>query len=886
MEHLPWLVVHGDIVWEVLLPLGVVCGFLLLWPKVRLSAHRIAREHRSALDSPLDSLETVTDGQTVVLRGRLSLADDGETIRRFDDGEQAAVSTVCARPRAAVIASLPLAFTRSSPGLHLIVGETEVKLEDPVEALVGSREYHPGRSARWLPPKVKERLHRSHPRALEMLARKHPVMTSLAVGDIVIVRGKLHREPGDNTGTYREATARWALTGDPRPLLPSELAKPRLTAAAEKLPDVIGPWWPHLMRMGVGAIIGGIVPMVLLWILGAVFIGDHVYDLGWDGGSLDPDCTLSRPRRSVQIAASSPFHRERALTLLSRSESLVLDDVIMNESCYDQSLDMLTAVETLRGECGEQVSLNVRHGRFERALELTSNCDHPDAALWGVLALANLGRFERASELLATIEGARDFDVDFRTVLRIHLLARQWGQVAASARREAEETSLAVPSRVNLRCLAEHADFQGGDNAALARLEEVAGEVSTAYRRWPCELLRLDAVETEHRVGKTLHYDPGVDVTRVFSLLEVEGRATLPNLSWTWRPGQSGIETIIRANHFLLPFWYDGLEREVLAELERESLEPGPRPRGGVPAIARLRLRAALFHLYIGEHEAARAQLGKVLPGGLSGEGASDADICHDARAVLGRVELDAGEAEEAMAQLTKLRRGCGERREALATRCAELQESLRESDQPEPLGDEPRDLSPLHACRARLREVETINGRAEVLIALAQFQRGAGTEQLEALYTSGGHRSWRSLDAWSGATRGDTSALVSLMNTGIGARFLPTLAPRIEAEPERLLRTTGTMEYQPGRHLSFGRVDRVIDLTPGRQLYYPIGREDASQYRDLLPELERVALRRAVAAALSHGERTRAYDAAIVRIRDAMLVREVAVPLAILERI
>ena len=365
-----------------------------------------------------------------------------------------------------------------------------------------------------------------------------------------------------------------------------------------------------------------------------------------------------------------------------------------------------------------------------------------------------------------------------------------------------------------------------------------------------------------------------------------EGRGATPDQSWAISFEQDRVELFTPANQLLLPIWYDGLEQEVLARLERDSAAPGPRPKAGIPFTTQLRRRAALFDLYLGDHEGAREHLSKVLPGGLVTEGASDSDICREARVIVGLVDLDAGETEQAIAALSELRRACNSRRAELAARCLEMENTLRGGDDSVFLGDEMLAGPRLSAVRNGRDEAEIVARQAEELLALAHILGGAETEHFEALYMVEGHQSWNLLASWSGASRGESGALVSLMSSVTVARFVPALLPGIEIEPERLLRTTGTMEYQPGTFLSFGRVDLVIDMTPGRQRYHPVGREGPALHRDMLPELERVALRRAVAAALSHGERTRAYDAAIVRIRDAMLTREVAVPLAILERI
>ncbi len=872
MGHLPWLVLHGAVVWELLLPVGVVCGLLLLWPKVRLGAYRLARKHRDAFDTPLSSLETVTDGQTVVLLGRLELDDDdGEMVPRFEDGAPAVVSTVSARPRAKVIASLPLAFTRSSPGLRLIVGKTVVKLIDPVEVLVGSREYHPGRPLRRLDPGIMGRIESCHPQALEMLARKQLVMTSLAEGDSVLVRGILHREAGDDTGTYREATASWSLIGDPRPLLPGELSRPRLTAASESQPRVVGPWWPYLGRMVVGALLCGLVPLMLLWIAGTAALWDGVYTTGWSRGSDEEACAHRTPHWSIQLAAASPFHRDRALNVLSRDELNVVHDVLGQESCYDGAIEVLTALEMLRGDCVEAVSLNARHGREERALALGEGCDIGGANQWRVVALVNSGRFGRASDLLASLEQDRRFELDYITVLRIHLLARRWEHVRTTALRMAELPRQHRSRTQNLRCLAEYADLRLGNEEALGRLEAASRVPAAMDRGWPCDLLSMDA-RRPITSRPAMYRDPGADVLRVVSLLEAEGSGILTDLRWTKRSGLAAFEILGDDGARVLPFWHDGLEESVLARLERGAEERGPYANSG---LADIYIRAALLDLYIWDHEGAREHLARA----LDLPGIDRTESCTELRVVSAFVDLDAGDVESAAGVLEELVRTCDQRRRRTESICTDFEQTVGTSDasaQSERLAND---------CRRSAVSIRATGRAARELLALARFHQGAPSEEWEALHRTEEHESWELRQSWSAAAEGDCRALVSLMGSPTRARFVPPLMPAVGIDRDRLLDVLGRDMLNPVAHLEFGSAVSVLDLTPGRLSYYPFGREGSPRTRDLLPELERVAIRRSVAAALGYEDRAAVYEVAQRRIRDAMHRREIAEPLAVLER-
>jgi len=560
MDHLPFLVVHGAVVWCAALVLLVGGPLFRVWWLPRRAAR--ARRRRTLEQwGPSASPAVELDGQTITLTGRL--AADG-SCGRFDDGRDAAAVSAELSPDTAI--------SDRAARLWLEVGRDRVRveLEGDVPIATGSRETWPDRPFEELSLPVQARVlgHGVAPH----LRQGRPGFRSLRAGDAVVARGVLVVVGTAAETDYREPAHRFVLRS--------------AALASDVPPRVRGLARSHLV---LPTLAGGALFLCLFGAGGAALdrCSKHA-DGGGGSGSLEE---VLRGQGAAVLMAATPFHRASALERLGR----------LVESRGAPSLEVreaIVALSDLRGDCAGAIEALMRHRQFRRALERGDSCDDRRGRLLAARAAFLAGELEVASNYLA---GDRDEDEvdDSEMALRVHLLAGNGARAARVARQlalrhrtsELGHTRQAVAWTAHdwsrsreLDCMADAIEARAGDAASMARLQRAArppeqrGCVVTVPPNVECRLLYLDLRRGRERTdplgGVLSAFGEWTETALFLSIDSDPGRWPGPHLLLS-----SGIFDAARGPMDELSRFGLGLDRSALSALVTvKKLEPWSEP--------------------------------------------------------------------------------------------------------------------------------------------------------------------------------------------------------------------------------------------------------------------------------------------------------------------
>ncbi len=434
-EDLPFLVVHGEHVWKVLLiaSIAAVCGlgWLLRW--------RSARAQRRAAVAQLGRGEVVLRG---TLGGRLADGSTGVTTLRAED--MAGVRTTASRRAGELWIDTGDRRVLLEGELCVIAGSFAVASRNGVPAVVRDAHLEAAREgAPWL--------HRVGPYPLA--ETRTAVADVVFLGDRVVARGRLERAPGPEPAGYRDADVRWALR--PHGLDPAiELAACQPATA-----------WPRMHR--------GVLAMALACT--ALLSWSTLKGLGQSWVSR---CTASEGRPSADgpieltntqacvLAAAMPRSRDQALFWIHRA---LEEDLHRDE----RSVRRLAGAARLATDCATATATLLEHARLEDAARSARACgDTRDE----YVALMAQGRFEDAAGLEVPSEHGLDALPHVPTLIA----AGQWTRAADRVREHAEAARGVQgegASRVrHLRCLEALLRGTAGDRDAARRIRELDAE--------------------------------------------------------------------------------------------------------------------------------------------------------------------------------------------------------------------------------------------------------------------------------------------------------------------------------------------------------------------------------------------------------------------------
>lgn len=468
MHLLPWLVVHGAAVWKACLALFVLAGLALAWLRPRLASRRAAAIARESFEEPTVPSDA-HKGARVTLEGELLAAE--APCQRYEDGSEAAAVSV--KPRGLAPGLLGEASGESARAGRLLirVGEATVRLDGPVDVVLGSREAWPQVALASLAAEVRGRLP-----GVEIEA---PVFRSLAAGDRVWVSGVLGEEAADEAPSYRDAGKRWTLGG----VYAAFAGTPRVSGPVARVhaPPVIAAAMLFLALFGGG---------------GEIAMGRAERDLRVFASN-PGDAKLG----AVLVAAVTPFRRQAALALLGRALDARSDP-------DPAALAARATLHELQGEEHKAAEMWIAHGEPERGARLAEDVGSHGLAARGWYAA---GYFERAADAWerSEDEGWEKLDENrLRFGLVVNLLARRLEGAARAARllatayRERPTRSFGLrrfhDTRAdNLACLAHALDARRGDAAAWRALHEPLPAPMVPA----CAVLRVDLFDGKERLS-------------------------------------------------------------------------------------------------------------------------------------------------------------------------------------------------------------------------------------------------------------------------------------------------------------------------------------------------------------------------------------------------
>jgi hypothetical protein len=599
MNALPWLLVHGPVVWQGGLAALVAGSLLVALLRPRRAARRAAAAARDRLGAPAAALVKPSEGMRVTLTGRV-VVEEG-ACQRLDDGGDAAAASAAYALRGREGAWITGLNVRA-PRLALAVGEAVVALEGPVEVTVGSREAHRGLPLGRLPRAVQDRVARGFAQGAPHFRDHVTVLRSVAAGDAVRVSGVLRREaPGAEAAGYRGAASHWALVpdGDAAQAAAGAGALGGLRLAFEGAPRFSGPGAGWYARHALGGLL-----------LGALLVGlggEIAFALA-EGArqnlAAGPDTALTE----TAVAAATPLRRAQAIENLADALDLRHDeDPVL--------LERRAALHLLHGDCVAAAQALARQGALARGAEMAEGCG--DHALAARVFYAE-GDFARASAAWAQLAPRRVApgtpalsEAEARFGVRVHVLAGQLGLAAQQARAfvetlQAQHVRAARPDdegRAALgTCLADALDARAGDRAARARLQGEPGKP-----RYPgCALLLADLVSGKDRL-ELIHGISGFQASardvpmRWLELLEQEADPTVAPSAEA--PRVVGFPSLFVMNASLaVQEMLPAVERALAESTAKDARPDDPRR----PARQRAAVLAASFAAATGDVESAR----------------------------------------------------------------------------------------------------------------------------------------------------------------------------------------------------------------------------------------------------------------------------------------
>lgn len=319
---------------------------------------------------------------------------------------------------------------------------------------------------------------------------------------------------------------------------------------------------------------------------------------------------------AYDIAAASPFKRTRSVSWM---RYLAKGDRTLQGR---RRLDRLTALDRVLGDCNAEAAALSEHGQWRRAADRFVACGTPAARLHAGLDLFTVGAFQEASDLF---DGANDPSRGLFHALA-HLLAGQPARAANAAEAyarwlegdQANAKERAAPEDVD--CVVLGLRARAGDAEGLRRLRESSRET--------CRVLLADMSPLNERsaILEPLVHAATAEIreqrhrrSTLLLLVEsgvmpaIEGnQGTRPLLSFAdeWKPTYwPPVEvpnsmdhrplTLLDGPGFVRPI---GLERALLAQLANE-----PSPSGEARSLRRnLAGFEALFELAAGRTQEAR----------------------------------------------------------------------------------------------------------------------------------------------------------------------------------------------------------------------------------------------------------------------------------------
>ncbi|HWM88404.1 MAG TPA: hypothetical protein VNO33_21260 [Kofleriaceae bacterium] len=450
-DDLPFLLVHGPLIWKVALAALMAAALTAVWFVRRRGARRRAFEAVAAIDRGGE-----TEG---VLRGTLGGAGAGPLAATLWAVDREKKQSVLVDWRADEV--------------WLQTATARVALDGPIRVVAGGR----STSARRGVPRATSDAHLRaatdaapwvHARLPPWRAQVHAsILVSLAPGDEVVVTGRLDRSPGSEATGYRSADVVWTMRApDDRPI-GAGARRPRATAT-------------RLSLFAAAAIAG--LALLVGW--GAMSLyGDSVrkecwresVGLGRPEPDLNHDADADHPIEipgSCGLAAATPGDRDYLHSLFGRLEDHSYRD--------EQALRRLAAVASLDTGCAGVIDVFMEHERYEEAAAHADRCGDDRARH---IALLSLGRFAEAAAIRVPADEDQPALPDGATLIA----AGRWVDAAEAAEareresiraREADPalTQLAPGTVLPQHCLAQMLRHHGGDREAAHRLRALALE--------------------------------------------------------------------------------------------------------------------------------------------------------------------------------------------------------------------------------------------------------------------------------------------------------------------------------------------------------------------------------------------------------------------------
>jgi hypothetical protein len=220
------------------------------------------------------------------------------------------------------------------------------------------------------------------------------VRHSLAIGEMVRVRGRIDVVAGEDEASFRESAHRWELAA------PESAAT--IAAVAEGRPVVRVP----VRRIALGGLLGLLVHAACSTAVSGLAYAQIQEHLSMIGGVPWKYHEELEVRPWVSLAAATPVFRQRTLSRLAR-------EYFVADSTGRAVVEASVASYRLAGECAQASLAALGHGAPDLALAAAGCAPMPLRAHHRATALYFLGRFAEASdafvEMTEPVQIARDW---------------------------------------------------------------------------------------------------------------------------------------------------------------------------------------------------------------------------------------------------------------------------------------------------------------------------------------------------------------------------------------------------------------------------------------------------------------------------------------------
>ena len=460
MDQLPFLVVHGGLMWKVALCVTVFGTPLAIWVLDCRKSRRHAQREHVRLGCPTDSVDSFAPTQVVTVKGRLiadgsvsELASEAAAVTRYQ--------------RYVEIQS------EQAGSLQLDVQGETVAIAGPVSVRVGSRHWP----------------HRSFYAGL----RQHT--NALYSGDLIVARGRAQPKAAAAAATtdgYRTATSAWTLEPDGESVV----------LAGAGVPRTVAPTFGWHMSRG---LIGGALFLIALVSVGKFAYSTHGYTLAAASPlhrdaaleKLTPDFYIDSPMTQREIERVGAL-----LVLRNRCESAV--DLLYGTRRYRQVIEWAADCDddSARDQAAEAAAQLVDY-ELSSDLYVANQSHHEQAVLVHIVA----GRWDRAHGAVARM--ASEYEAT-----EAYQRAREYGDY--SAERDLKLRHSAHEYDVGLDCLVHGLAVRAGDSEGLARLRDLASKGGEM-----CTLVLAELLPRKERL-EYLQRHPRDD-NASFSLVTVRG---------------------------------------------------------------------------------------------------------------------------------------------------------------------------------------------------------------------------------------------------------------------------------------------------------------------------------------------------------------------------